>query len=55
MADEIRAIVVCPRCRGPLTDATDALHCDACRLTYRIDDGIPILLVDEAVPDQGAR
>jgi uncharacterized protein YbaR (Trm112 family) len=44
-------ILACPRCKGELGLAEDAteLRCAACRLAYRIDDGIPILLVEEAV------
>ncbi len=45
-------ILACPQCRSPLRleDDGSALACtdDACRLVYRIDDGIPVLLVDEA-------
>ena len=26
------------------------IHCTACRLAYRIEDGIPVMLVDEATP-----
>ena len=43
-------ILACPKCKGELLlDAErNELRCPACRLAYRIDDGIPILLVDEA-------
>lgn len=43
-------ILACPRCKGDLALAADdtELRCAACRLAYRIDDGIPILLVEEA-------
>jgi len=43
-------ILACPKCRGPLTltPSRDGLTCAACRLRYRIDDGIPVMLVDEA-------
>lgn len=47
---ELRALLVCPRCRGELVDEPAALRCDACRLRYRIEDGIPIMLIDEAEP-----
>lgn len=45
-------IVVCPRCRGELeyVEADDELRCPACRLKYRIEEDIPILLIDEAEP-----
>ncbi|MDT8435266.1 MAG: Trm112 family protein [Gemmatimonadota bacterium] len=43
-------ILVCPGCRGELEydEAKPELRCPACRLRYRIEDGIPILLLDEA-------
>jgi uncharacterized protein len=45
-------ILVCPACRQPLAfrqkgDEQD-FHCAACRRTYPVRDGIPILLVDQA-------
>jgi uncharacterized protein YbaR (Trm112 family) len=53
----LRDILRCPACGGHLLDHQDApssqvngLICADCRLLYRIDDGIPVLLVDEAHP-----
>jgi len=45
-------ILVCPRCRGELeyVEADSELRCPACRLKYRIEEDIPILLIDEAKP-----
>jgi len=52
MDKELIEILACPKCKGGLQLAVDEseLRCDACRLSYRVDDGIPILLVDEATP-----
>jgi len=48
----LRAILRCPACREPLVDRAGGLECTGCRLRYRIEDGIPVLLVDEATrPD----
>ncbi|CCH78393.1 conserved hypothetical protein [Nostocoides japonicum T1-X7] len=50
----LREILRCPACRGELADAGDPaapeLACTnaGCGLVYRVDDGIPVLLVDEA-------
>ena len=50
----LREILRCPACRSELVDAqgqTGAeLHCTSaeCGLQYRIDAGVPVLLVDEA-------
>jgi uncharacterized protein YbaR (Trm112 family) len=42
-------ILVCPADRGPLIFAGDVLYNPRLRKAYRIEDGIPVLLVDEAV------
>jgi uncharacterized protein YbaR (Trm112 family) len=43
-------ILACPGCKGPLTYEADrdALVCEACRLRFRIEDDIPIMLLEEA-------
>jgi uncharacterized protein YbaR (Trm112 family) len=52
MDKELLEILACPKCKGELQLTVDesALRCGACRLSYRVDDGIPILLIDEATP-----
>ena len=51
MNKELLDILACPRCKGDLSPELEKnrLCCLECKLAYRIDDGIPILLVDEAV------
>ena len=49
----LREILRCPSCGGVLRDATGPtgspeLQCVGESLAYRVDDGIPVLLVDEA-------
>ena len=52
----LREILRCPACRAELRDEAGApgpeLVCtgESCGLAYRVDDGIPVLLVDEARP-----
>lgn len=45
-------ILACPKCKGHITLEEDgsALVCHACKLKYRIEDDIPIMLLDEAEP-----
>lgn len=52
LAPELLDILVCPRCKGDLEyrPAPEALLCHACRLSYAVEDGIPIMLIDEAKP-----
>jgi len=51
VSEELVEILVCPKCKGPLTLTAegDGLDCTACKLRYRIEDDIPVLLIDEAV------
>jgi len=42
------SILVCPADRGPLLAVDDVLYNPRLHKAYRIDDGIPVLLVDEA-------
>ena len=48
---ELIDILACPKCKGDirLTEKGDGLICDACKLMYPIKDGIPVMLIDEAV------
>lgn len=49
---KLLAILVCPKCRGELEyrEREGALLCHACRLRYRVEDDIPVMLIDEAEP-----
>ena len=49
---QLLEILVCPKCRGELEylDEEQQLRCPSCRLVYRIEHDIPILLIDEAEP-----
>jgi uncharacterized protein len=49
MIDEtLLSILVCPADRGPLLLVGDRLYNPRMRRAYRIEDRIPVLLVDEA-------
>jgi uncharacterized protein len=49
MIDEtLLNLLVCPADRGPLLLVGDVLYNPRMRRAYRIDDGIPVLLIDEA-------
>ena len=47
---ELLAILACPKCKGDLEYKVqdDTLICNACRLIYRVEDDIPIMLIEEA-------
>lgn len=50
LAPELLAVLVCPKSKQPLIyfEADGFLLCPASRLRYRIDDGVPVLLAEEA-------
>ena len=47
--DELKAILVCPKCKGDLLFEDTRIICPACRKAYPIRDDIPVMLVSEAV------
>jgi len=50
LAPELLESIVCPRSKQKLLyfEADQRLVCPSSRLSYRIERGIPVLLVDEA-------
>jgi uncharacterized protein len=58
LSADLLAVLACPRSRQPLVyfprgeadddDAAAFLLCPASRLRYRLEGGVPVLLVDEA-------
>ena len=47
---DLVGVFVCPRCKGGLTSDAQGLSCDVCKLLYPFDNGIPVLIVEEASP-----
>jgi len=47
---ELLDILACPKCKGEvkLENGGSSLVCHSCRLKYRIEDDIPVMLIDEA-------
>jgi uncharacterized protein len=54
IAPELKEILACPKCKGELEfrEEKQEIVCKTCRLVYRIEDDIPVMLVDEAKPLQ---
>lgn len=53
LSPELLEILVCPKSRAPLEyhpGPPEVLVCRESRLVYRVEDGIPIMLIDEAQP-----
>ena len=52
LAAELKEVLACPRCKGEVEIREDEkrILCRRCRLAYRIEDDIPVMLVEEARP-----
>jgi uncharacterized protein YbaR (Trm112 family) len=52
LSPELKQILACPKCKGELEFHEDQaeIRCKACRLVYRIEDDIPVMLLDQAQP-----
>lgn len=52
IAKELKDVLACPKCKGELEfrEQDRKIVCHACKLVYRIEDDIPVMLVDEATP-----
>jgi uncharacterized protein YbaR (Trm112 family) len=52
---ELLEILACPLDKQPVTRLGNYLVCSACQRHYPIRDGIPVMLIDEALtPEQAA-
>ena len=54
-SQELMAVLACPKCRGDLRllgalEQGEGFWCADCDAVYPIYDGIPVLLVDKAIP-----
>lgn len=48
---DILDVICCPACKSELKEVGSCLECQRCGLKYPIEDGIPILIVEEAKKD----
>jgi len=51
---ELLKILACPACQGDVVLKEEKIVCTQCHRRYPIQDGIPVMLVDEAeMPESG--
>ncbi len=53
LSPELLKILVCPKSKAPLeyhAGPPEVLVCRESQLVYKVDDGIPVMLIDEAEP-----
>lgn len=51
LSPQLLKILVCPQCKSALEHRAgppESLVCRRCRLVYAVQDGIPVMLIDEA-------
>jgi hypothetical protein len=54
ISQQLLEILACPACKGKIELADESLACTQCHRRYPIRDGIPIMLISEAIePEQG--
>ena len=57
LSPELLRILACPKCKGDLApclaspDVIEGLACPACAVVYPVREDIPIMLIEEAVPE----
>jgi uncharacterized protein YbaR (Trm112 family) len=54
ISKDLLDILVCPVCKTPVELKQDekGLRCSKCKIVYPIRDDIPVMLVDEARPEE---
>lgn len=52
LSPDLKAILACPQCKGGLQFHEDRkeIHCQLCKLVFRIEEDIPVMLLEEARP-----
>lgn len=55
--EELLRLLACPKCIGDLKALENAgntigFACVACQVVYPVRDDIPVMLVEEAIPDE---
>ena len=52
---QLMEMLICPSCHGKLEEdeAQARLRCTQCGLAYPVQDGIPVMLIDEAIKPEG--
>ncbi len=48
ISKELLDILICPVCRGSVKEENGKIVCSSCGRRYPVEDGIPVMLADEA-------
>lgn len=54
LKETLLEVLVCPKCKGELeyNEQEQNLVCHECKLAYRIEEDIPVMLIEEARPTE---
>ena len=57
LKEELISIMCCPKCKGEVrvSNAGDGVLCEACALEYPVCDGIPVMMIGEAIKIETAK
>jgi len=57
ISKDLLDILVCPACKKPIVEEGESLRCtnESCRLVYPVRNGIPVMLIEEAVKAPGSK
>jgi hypothetical protein len=47
---ELLEILACPKCKAKISVIENRLVCENCKLVYLVENGVPIMLKEEAKP-----
>lgn len=53
MNQQTMSVLRCPKCKGLLIEQVDGLLCSTDALVYPIRDGMPIMLIEQAIAASG--
>ena len=52
ISQELLEILACPKCHTRIQfTEPDRLYCANCKVRYPVIDGIPVMLIEEAIPE----
>ena len=56
LSQQLLEILACPQCKGAVSvgEMHTRIVCKACRIAFPVRDDIPVMLIDEALPLEGA-
>jgi len=48
LSKDLLDVLACPACKGNVAVSENSIVCISCQLNFKIKEGIPVMLLDEA-------